>query len=69
MYVSTAIVAMRRAHKLELERSRQFQHMKESADIKQLHVEHEWVTVTVLSLCFVVAYLRLLTESYVELLC
>nr|XP_046271814.1 golgin subfamily A member 4-like [Scatophagus argus] len=36
-----AIVAMRRAHKQELERSRQSQHIKESADITQLHVQHE----------------------------
>ncbi|KAI3359290.1 hypothetical protein L3Q82_002804 [Scortum barcoo] len=36
-----AIVAMRRAHKQELERSRQFQHISESADITQLHIEHE----------------------------
>ncbi|XP_068434496.1 early endosome antigen 1 [Clinocottus analis] len=36
-----AIVAMRRAHKQELEKSRQSQHMKESADITQLHNEYE----------------------------
>ncbi|XP_068583969.1 early endosome antigen 1 [Cebidichthys violaceus] len=36
-----AIVAMRRAHKQELEKSRQSQHMKESADITQLHIEYE----------------------------
>ncbi|XP_074552427.1 uncharacterized protein LOC141809339, partial [Halichoeres trimaculatus] len=36
-----AIVAMRRAHKQELVRSRRSQHIKESADITQLHVEHE----------------------------
>uniref|UniRef100_A0A8P4K8Q1 Uncharacterized protein n=1 Tax=Dicentrarchus labrax TaxID=13489 RepID=A0A8P4K8Q1_DICLA len=36
-----AIVAMRRAHKQELEKSRQSQHIKESADITQLHNEHE----------------------------
>ncbi|XP_036945716.1 trichohyalin-like isoform X3 [Acanthopagrus latus] len=36
-----AIVAMRRAHKQELERSRQSQQIKESADITQLYVEHE----------------------------
>lgn len=40
-YVSAAIVAMRRAHKQELERSRQSQQIKESADITQLYVEHE----------------------------
>ncbi|XP_045931163.1 myosin-11 isoform X3 [Micropterus dolomieu] len=36
-----AIVAMRRAHKQELEKSRQSQHTKESADITQLQMEHE----------------------------
>ncbi|XP_072224976.1 uncharacterized protein [Leuresthes tenuis] len=36
-----AIVAMRRAHKQELERSKQFQHIRESADITQLHLEYE----------------------------
>ncbi|XP_076608362.1 uncharacterized protein LOC143333877 [Chaetodon auriga] len=36
-----AIVAMRRAHKQELEKSRQSQHIKESADVTQLHIEHE----------------------------
>ncbi|KAM6905347.1 uncharacterized protein FYW49_015365 [Xenentodon cancila] len=36
-----AIVAMRRAHKQELERSRQTQHIKESGDITELHMEHE----------------------------
>uniref|UniRef100_UPI0037E7E95F trichohyalin n=1 Tax=Semicossyphus pulcher TaxID=241346 RepID=UPI0037E7E95F len=36
-----AIVAMRRAHKQELQQSRQSQHIKESADITQLHMEHE----------------------------
>ncbi|XP_075942831.1 uncharacterized protein LOC142945301 [Anarhichas minor] len=36
-----AIVAMRRAHKQELEKSRQSQHMKESADTTQLHIEYE----------------------------
>ncbi|XP_070836781.1 early endosome antigen 1 [Chaetodon trifascialis] len=36
-----AIVAMRRAHKQELEKSRQSQHIKESADVTQLHIQHE----------------------------
>ncbi|XP_029292899.1 nuclear mitotic apparatus protein 1 [Cottoperca gobio] len=36
-----AIVAMRRAHKQELEKSRHSQIIKESADITQLHVEYE----------------------------
>ncbi|XP_070778992.1 trichohyalin [Enoplosus armatus] len=36
-----AIVAMRRAHKQELEKSRQSQHIRESADIAQLQIEHE----------------------------
>ncbi|RVE69348.1 hypothetical protein OJAV_G00077010 [Oryzias javanicus] len=36
-----AIVAMRRAHKQELERSRQSQHIKESGDITQIRVEYE----------------------------
>ncbi|KAJ4931997.1 hypothetical protein JOQ06_010433 [Pogonophryne albipinna] len=36
-----AIVAMRRAHKVELEKSRQSQHIKESADITQLQNEYE----------------------------
>ncbi|TNN83445.1 Myosin phosphatase Rho-interacting protein [Liparis tanakae] len=36
-----AIVAMRRTHKQELEKSRQSQHRKESADITQLHIEYE----------------------------
>ncbi|XP_078807597.1 uncharacterized protein LOC105354578 isoform X3 [Oryzias latipes] len=36
-----AIVAMRRAHKQELERSRQSQHIKESGDITQIQVEYE----------------------------
>ncbi|XP_042249440.1 trichohyalin [Thunnus maccoyii] len=36
-----AIVAMRRAHKEELEKSRRSQHIKESADITQLHSEYE----------------------------
>lgn len=39
--VCAAIVAMRRAHKLELEKSRQMQHVKENADLMQLQVEHE----------------------------
>lgn len=39
--VFAAIVAMRRAHKLELEKSRQMQHVKENADLMQLQVEHE----------------------------
>ncbi|XP_038138147.1 trichohyalin isoform X2 [Cyprinodon tularosa] len=37
----SAIVAMRRAHKKELERSRQFQQIRESADISELHLEYE----------------------------
>ncbi|KAK5885183.1 hypothetical protein CesoFtcFv8_018918 [Champsocephalus esox] len=36
-----AIVAMRRAHKVELEKSRQSQHIKESADITQLQNQYE----------------------------
>ncbi|KAL7378146.1 hypothetical protein ABVT39_009362 [Epinephelus coioides] len=36
-----AIVAMRRAHKQELERSRQSQHIKESADITKLQIKYE----------------------------
>ncbi|XP_019961490.2 trichohyalin isoform X2 [Paralichthys olivaceus] len=36
-----AIVAMRRAHKQELEKSRQSQHIRQSADITQLHIEYE----------------------------
>ncbi|XP_035801881.2 trichohyalin-like [Amphiprion ocellaris] len=36
-----AIVAMRRAHKQELERSRQSQHIRESSDFTQLHIEYE----------------------------
>ncbi|XP_034567847.1 nuclear mitotic apparatus protein 1-like [Notolabrus celidotus] len=36
-----AIVAMRRAHKQELERSRRAQHIKESADITQLQMEYD----------------------------
>ncbi|XP_074513456.1 uncharacterized protein LOC141781534 [Sebastes fasciatus] len=36
-----AIVAMRRAHKQELERSRQSQRIRESADITQLHIQYE----------------------------
>ncbi|TKS91795.1 Myosin phosphatase [Collichthys lucidus] len=36
-----AIVAMRRAHKQELEKSRLSHHIKENADIEQLHVQHE----------------------------
>ncbi|KAK5856477.1 hypothetical protein PBY51_008068 [Eleginops maclovinus] len=36
-----AIVAMRRAHKVELEKSRDSQHIKESADVKQLQIEYE----------------------------
>ncbi|XP_071330126.1 early endosome antigen 1 [Trachinotus anak] len=36
-----AIVAMRRAHRKELEKSRQSQHIRESADITQLHMEYE----------------------------
>lgn len=39
--VCAAIVAMRRAHKLELEKSRHMQHVKENADLMQLQVEHE----------------------------
>ncbi|XP_040047766.2 uncharacterized protein LOC120828314 isoform X2 [Gasterosteus aculeatus] len=36
-----AIVAMRRAHKQELEKSRQSQRTKDSADVTQLHIEYE----------------------------
>ncbi|KAM8844397.1 uncharacterized protein AB9W97_022480 isoform 2-T2 [Spinachia spinachia] len=36
-----AIVAMRRAHKQELEKSRQSQRTKDGADVAQLHIEHE----------------------------
>ncbi|XP_035852839.1 trichohyalin-like isoform X2 [Sander lucioperca] len=36
-----AIVAMRRAHKQELEKSRSAQHIKESDDIAQLRIEYE----------------------------
>ncbi|KAG8007091.1 ATP-sensitive inward rectifier potassium channel 12, partial [Nibea albiflora] len=36
-----AIVAMRRAHKQELEKSRLSHHIKENADIEQLHAQHE----------------------------
>ncbi|XP_026180315.1 nuclear mitotic apparatus protein 1 [Mastacembelus armatus] len=36
-----AIVAMRRAHKKELEKCRETQHTRESADIMQLHIEYE----------------------------
>ncbi|KAG7243689.1 hypothetical protein INR49_011246 [Caranx melampygus] len=36
-----AIVALRRAHRQELERSRQSQLMRESADMTQLHMEYE----------------------------
>ncbi|KAM9745522.1 uncharacterized protein ACNS7B_009826 isoform 2-T2 [Menidia menidia] len=36
-----AIVAMRRAHKQELERSKQSQHIRESADVTELHREYE----------------------------
>ncbi|GAA6226132.1 trichohyalin-like [Lates japonicus] len=36
-----AIVAMRRAHKKELEKSRQSQHIRESADTTQLQTEYE----------------------------
>ncbi|KAM6965857.1 uncharacterized protein LKV04_018352 [Tautogolabrus adspersus] len=36
-----AIVAMRRAHKQELEKSRRSQHIRENADITQLQIEHE----------------------------
>ncbi|XP_018526020.2 LOW QUALITY PROTEIN: golgin subfamily A member 4-like [Lates calcarifer] len=36
-----AIVAMRRAHKKELEKSRQSQHIRESADTTQLQIEYE----------------------------
>ncbi|XP_065820561.1 trichohyalin isoform X2 [Labrus bergylta] len=39
--LSAAIVAMRRAHKQELEKSRRSQHIRESADITQLQIEHE----------------------------
>ncbi|XP_047214111.1 putative leucine-rich repeat-containing protein DDB_G0290503 isoform X2 [Girardinichthys multiradiatus] len=37
----SAIVALRRAHKKELERSRQTQQIRESGDITELHVEYE----------------------------
>ncbi|XP_014869303.1 PREDICTED: trichohyalin-like isoform X2 [Poecilia mexicana] len=37
----SAIVAMRRAHKKELERSRLTQQIRESADVSDLHVEYE----------------------------
>ncbi|KAM4717216.1 uncharacterized protein FYW61_017384 [Anableps anableps] len=37
----SAIVAMRRAHKKDLERSRQTQQIRESADITELHVAYE----------------------------
>ncbi|XP_037544445.1 nuclear mitotic apparatus protein 1 [Nematolebias whitei] len=36
-----AIVAMRRAHKKELEKSKQTRHNRESADITELHMEYE----------------------------
>ncbi|XP_023254603.1 trichohyalin-like [Seriola lalandi dorsalis] len=36
-----AIVAMRRTHRQELEKSRQSQHIREGADITQLHMEYE----------------------------
>ncbi|XP_037332527.2 myosin phosphatase Rho-interacting protein [Pungitius pungitius] len=36
-----AIVAMRRAHKQELEKSRQSQRTKDGADVTQLHMEYE----------------------------
>nr|XP_020453480.1 cilia- and flagella-associated protein 58-like [Monopterus albus] len=36
-----AIVAMRRAHKKDLEKCRQSQHSRESADVTQLHIEYE----------------------------
>ncbi|XP_040927925.1 golgin subfamily A member 4-like [Betta splendens] len=36
-----AIVAMRRAHKQELEKYRQSHHFRENADITQLHIEYE----------------------------
>lgn len=39
--VFAAIVAMRRAHKLELEKSWQMQHSGESADLTQLQVQYE----------------------------
>lgn len=38
--VFTAIVAMRRAHKLELEKSQQMQRSRESADLTQLQVQY-----------------------------
>ncbi|KAK5619377.1 hypothetical protein CRENBAI_011929 [Crenichthys baileyi] len=37
----SAIIAMRRAHKKELERNRQTQQIRESGDITELHVEYE----------------------------
>ncbi|XP_054891275.1 trichohyalin-like [Poeciliopsis prolifica] len=37
----SAIVAMRRAHKKELERSRLTQQIREGADVSELHVEYE----------------------------
>ncbi|XP_023204480.1 trichohyalin isoform X1 [Xiphophorus maculatus] len=37
----SAIVAMRRAHKKELERSRLNQQIRESADVSELHMEYE----------------------------
>ncbi|XP_043956892.1 trichohyalin-like isoform X1 [Gambusia affinis] len=37
----SAIIAMRRAHKTELERSRLTQRIRESADVSELHVEYE----------------------------
>lgn len=40
----TVILAMRRAHKQELEKSGESQHLRESADITQLQDEYEWVT-------------------------
>lgn len=43
--VFAAIVAMRRAHKLELEKSRQMQRSRESADLTQLQAQYEWVRV------------------------
>ncbi|KAF7652635.1 hypothetical protein LDENG_00094220 [Lucifuga dentata] len=36
-----AIVAMRRAHKEELEKSRRSQHIRENSDISRLHTEYE----------------------------
>ncbi|XP_037834585.1 myosin-9 isoform X1 [Kryptolebias marmoratus] len=36
-----AIVAMRRSHKKELERSKQTQHIRESADVTELHIQYE----------------------------